>query len=133
MAPPWTEGQLAAIARIKELAINAPRSDGSLRRWTPIWVVRVDEDVYVRTWFRRTGGWFGHAVGSGRARVRAPNLEADVVVEEIGPADASLRAAIDAAYREKYGATDGAVGRMVGDEAAGTTLRLSPSAGTITE
>jgi hypothetical protein len=127
MATPWSPDQLRAIESAHELEISGTRRDGTLRRWVPVWVVRVGEDVYVRTWFRRTTGWFGHAVETGRARVRVPGLETDVAVEDIGAGDAALRAAIDEAYRAKYRTPDGgSVARMTADEAAAATLRLSP-------
>jgi hypothetical protein len=59
----WSPEQLQKIAASDELDIAVRRADGSLRRWTTIWVVRVDENVYVRTWYRRTDGWFGQYCG----------------------------------------------------------------------
>ena len=65
MAGPWTPDQLQAIGVARELEITTARPDGTLREWVPIWVVTAGEEVYVRTWFRRETGWFGHAVGRG--------------------------------------------------------------------
>lgn len=124
MAAGWSAEQLHRIGMAGELQIAARRADGTLRRWVPIWVVRVGEHVYVRTWYRRETGWFGHVVASGRARVRVPGVEADVAVEDVGEGPADLRAAIDAAYRSKYGSTSAA--QMAAPEAAAATLRLSP-------
>jgi hypothetical protein len=58
----WTDEQLAQIDGAMELEITSRRADGSLRGWLPIWVVRADGGVFVRTWHRRTTGWFGHVV-----------------------------------------------------------------------
>lgn len=66
----WSPEELNSICSAVELHIAIRRSDGRLRRWTPIWVVCVDEQVYVRTWYRRETGWFGHALLSRRARCR---------------------------------------------------------------
>ncbi|CCH89005.1 conserved protein of unknown function [Modestobacter italicus] len=107
-----------------ELSIAVRRPDTSLRRETPIWVVRLNDQVFVRTWYRRESGWFGAALVSGRARVRVPGLTADVTVEDVGSAAADLRAGLDDAYRRKYGSRG--AGSMVTDEAAATTLRLAP-------
>ncbi len=126
MPSTWTPDQLRAIESAHELEITTSRRDGSLRPWVPIWVVCAGADIYVRTWQLRETGWFGHAVRSGRARVRAPGLEADVEVTQVGSRDADLRTAVDRAYREKYGGDGGSVGRMTGEEAAASTLRLSP-------
>jgi hypothetical protein len=106
-----------------ELEIAVRRSDGSLRRWVPIWVVSSGGQVYVRTWYRRDTGWFGHALRSRRARIRVPGLEADVTIEDIGDASTQVTADVDAAYRTKYGR--GGAGSMVTATAAATTLQLS--------
>lgn len=118
----WTPEQLAAVDVARELEIAVRRADESLRPWTPIWVVRVAGDVYVRTWYRRDSGWFGLALRTRRARVRALGLEADVRIEDVGVGPSGLREDVDSAYRDKYGG--GSTGNMVGDEAAATTLRL---------
>ena len=40
----------------EELEIAASRPDGSLHRFTTIWVVRVGDDLYVRSYRGRNGG-----------------------------------------------------------------------------
>ena len=87
--------------------------------------MRVGDDVYVRTWYRRDTGWFGLALNTGRARVRVPGLEVDVRIADVGAGSSDLRAGVDAAYRDKYGADS--AGDMVGDKAAATTLRWRSS------
>ena len=66
----------------------------------PIWVVCVDDQVYVRTWYRRDSGWYGRVVDSRRARIRVPGLDAAVAVEDVGD---TVRADVDAASRAEYG------------------------------
>jgi len=119
----WTAEQLAHVDAARELEIAVRRVDGTLRPWTPIWLVRVSDDVYVRTWYRRETGWFGTALRTKRARVRVPGVEVDVLIEHIGDTRPELRADVDAAYRDKYG-SGGSTDNMVGDDAAATTLRL---------
>ena len=119
----WSGEQLNCISRSGELLIATRRSDATLRGWVPIWVVCVDGSVYVRTWYRRTTGWFGHVLSLPQARIRVPGLETDVVIADVGAADLGLRASIDAAYGMKYGTGHQA---MITDDAAATTLRLDP-------
>jgi hypothetical protein len=123
----WTPAEAQRIGAAQELEIASRRPDGTLRRWVPIWVVSTGDQVYVRTWYRRDTGWFGHVLAASQARARVPGLEADVAVEDVGPGTPELRAAVDAAYKAKYGRSGGTE-RMVTDEAAATTLRLSPVA-----
>lgn len=124
MAARWSTEDLRLIGAAGELRIAVRRSDGTLRQWLPIWVVCAGAEVYVRTWYRRDTGWFGHALRSRRARIRVPGLEADVTVEDVGDASPQLTAAVDDAYRAKYG--HGGAGSMVEAAAVATTLRLDP-------
>lgn len=126
MTATWSPHELERITAAGELHIAVKRTDGSLRRWTPIWVVCADGQVYVRTWYRRDTGWFGHALRSHRVRIRVPGLETDAAVEDVGEGAAGLRESIDAAYRNKYGNSGSS--SMVEATAAATTLRLSPEA-----
>jgi hypothetical protein len=122
----WTADELSRLSVAEELEITSARADGTLRSWTPIWVVVADGQVYVRTWHRRDTGWFGRAVRSGRARVRVPGVELDVRVDDLG-ASGPGRGDVDAAYLHKYGRYgSGTVQRMVTDEAVAATLRLQP-------
>jgi len=123
MTAGWSAEDLRLIDEAVELDIAVRRADGSLRRWAPIWVVRAGEQVYVRSWHRRDTGWFGAAVRSRRGRIRVPGLEADVTIEDVGGMSGGVSAAVDAAYRMKYG---GGAGSMVTAAATATTLRLDP-------
>lgn len=127
MASAWSPEQLERIVAADELEIASRRADGTLGRWTPIWVVSVGDQVYVRTWYRRESGWFGHVLDSHRARIRVPGLETDVAVDDVGPGAAELCTDIDAAYRTKYGRYGRtSVEPMLSAAAAAATLRLSP-------
>jgi hypothetical protein len=69
-------------------------------------------------------------VGSRRARIRVPGLEAGIAIEDVGDDRGKLRAEVDAAYRAKYGRYgETSVTQMVTDAAAATTLRLIPEHG----
>jgi hypothetical protein len=120
----WTADQLDRIGSAVELEIAVPRNDGTPGPWTPIWVVCADGEVFVRTWYRRSTGWYGRILKTQRARVRVPGVEAEVHAEDVGAEPSTLRATVDDAYRAKYGG-GGSSDRMVGDEAAATTLRLT--------
>ncbi|WP_214406868.1 DUF2255 family protein [Pseudonocardia lacus] len=119
----WSAEDLRLIDAARELEIAVERPDGRPGRWLPIWVVRADDQVYVRTWYRRDTGWYGRALRSRRARIRVPGREADVTVEDVGAASTRLGAAVDDAYRAKYGS---GADSMVTDTAVATTLRLTP-------
>jgi hypothetical protein len=106
----WTPEQLALVDAARELDIAVCSVDGTLRSWTPIWVVHVGGDAYVRTLYRRETGWFDLAVSTRRARVRVPGVEVDVGVEDVGVGPLGLREDVHEAYRIKYGG--GSTGNM---------------------
>ena len=120
----WTAEDLDTIGTADELEIAPLRADGSLRPYTTIWVVRVGDDLYVRSVRGRHGGWFRHALERGAGRIRIDGVERDVKMAE--PADAD-HDAIDRAYRSKYGGYRRAyVDPTVTADATAATLRLSP-------
>jgi hypothetical protein len=120
----WTAEELAKIGGAEELKIASRRPDGSLRRFITIWVVRLGDDIYVRSAYGPDNPWFRRAVASGGGRIRAGGIERDVEFEVPGPeADEDLHAAYHAKY-DRYGPK--IVGTVVSPEAARSTLRLVP-------
>jgi len=118
----WTAGDLDTISAAEELQIAALRPDGSLRPYVTIWVVRVGDGLYVRSYRGRDGAWFRSVLARPEGRIRAGGLTRDVTVEE--PADAG-QPAIDQAYRDKYARYGGTyVDPMVSPAARAATLRL---------
>jgi hypothetical protein len=73
----WTTEQLSRIEQARELEIASRRRDGTLGHRLPIWVVTVDGQVYVRSWHRRTTGWFGQVIKNRQAHVRVQGLDGD--------------------------------------------------------
>jgi hypothetical protein len=125
MTVSWSSEELDRINQSGELQIATRRINGTLRRWVPIWVVCVDDAVYVRTWYRRNTGWFGDVLDRPQARIRVPGLETDVLITDLGEGPSRRRSSVDAAYRAKYGPFGHQ--SMVTDDAAATTLRLDRS------
>src|SRR5437764_11725467 len=58
MTEAWTSDDLRAIAAARELEIQSLRPDGTLRKSVTIWVVRQDDDLYVRSWRGPGSAWF---------------------------------------------------------------------------
>ena len=120
----WSKDELDTIAAAEEFEIAPARRDGTLRRPTTIWVVRHGDDLYVRSYHGRAGGWFRRTLQAHQGRIRAGGVERDVVVEE---PDDSVHGAIDQAYRTKYARYGNTyVMPMVSPDAAAATLRLIP-------
>jgi hypothetical protein len=118
----WTAEELDRIGAADELEIAALRPDGTLRPATTIWVVRVDNDLYVRSYRGRNGGWFRSVLRHPEGRIRAGGVTREVAFQEPDDPD---QEAIDRAYRTKYARYGGSyVDPMVGSDATAATLRL---------
>jgi hypothetical protein len=121
----WTTGQLEAIGGAEELEIASRRPDGSLREYTPIWVVRIGSELVVRSVRGQAGHWYTHAVENRRGRIRAGGVERDVAFEEPQGVDPQ---AIDDAYRTKYARYAGGVLEpLFTPDAVAAELRLVPA------
>jgi hypothetical protein len=118
----WTTDELEKIAAADELQLAPTRSDGSLPKPVTIWVVRVGEDFYVRSWRGRTGSWFRGARQTHEGHISAGGIDKDVRFIEAGD---DVNDAVDNAYRSKYRRyADSYVEPMVRPEARATTIRL---------
>jgi hypothetical protein len=96
----WASDELNKIGKAEELEIASLRADGTLRKPVIIWVVRVGDDLYVRSVNGRTSTWFRAVQTRHEGHIRAGGVEIGVTfVEE---PDADLNDQIDAAYATKY-------------------------------
>jgi hypothetical protein len=124
----WTDQELSRIGEAQELQLASARSDGSLRPYVTMWVVRAGDDLYVRSAYGPTNPWYRRARASGVGRIRAGGVEHDVTFAEAeAGAGAGEHAAIDTAYHTKYdryGPT--IVDTIVGPQAQAVTIRLVP-------
>lgn len=120
----WTSGELDRIGDADELQIAPQRPDGTLRRPLPIWVVRLGDDLYVRSVNGRGAAWFLAALASGEGHIEADGIGKDVTFVETGPGPDDE---IDAVYRAKYGRYPANyVEAIVDPKARAATLRLLP-------
>jgi hypothetical protein len=120
----WTDEELQRVGDAQELQLASTRPDGSLRPYVTMWVVRAGDDLYVRSAYGPTNGWYRRATASGVGRIRAGGVERDVTFADAVP---TAHAAIDAAYHAKYDRYGPRiVGTVVGPQAEGVTVRLVP-------
>jgi hypothetical protein len=120
----WTGEELDKVGDAEELQIASLRPDGTLWPFVTIWVVRVGDDIYIRSAFGPDSHWYQHARSSGSGRIRAGGVERDVTFAEPDP---DAQDAIDAAYRAKYDSYGPVlVGNVIDDPAHELTIRLLP-------
>jgi hypothetical protein len=120
----WTSEELTGIGTATELQIASRRRDGTLGNPRTIWVVRVGDDLYVRSMHGRTGGWFPGTQVRHQGHIRAGAVDKAVTFTD---ADPSLNDQIEAAYREKYRTYgERIIGGVVNPEARAATIKLVP-------
>src|SRR5947207_11333644 len=118
----WTNDELSRI-EADELGIASVRRDGTLRKPVTMWVVRRDDDLYVRSVNGRTSSWFRGAQARHEAHIEAGGVDKDVLLVETEDVNDEL----DAAYRAKYRRyAESIVGSIVSPNARAATLKLVP-------
>jgi hypothetical protein len=120
----WTKEELNRIGSADELQIAALRADGRLRKPVTIWVVRLGDDLYVRSVNGRTSAWFSGVQVQHAGRIWAGGMEKDVsFVEQPGP---EINEKIDAAYATKYRRNPTSVDHINSPTARSATIKLVP-------
>lgn len=96
----WTSSELDRVGSADELEIASLRKDGTLRKSRTIWVVRVGNELFVRSVNGRGSDWFRGVLTRHEGRIQAGGVVKDVTFVEKN--DLALHDQIDAAYRQKY-------------------------------
>ena len=119
----WASAELDKIGAADELQLASLRVDGALRKPVTIWVVRHDDNLYVRSVRGRTSKWFRGVTDRHQGHIRAGGVDKDVTFVEV----VDVNDEVDEAYRTKYGHYPAQyVDPMVGAAARASTLELIP-------
>ena len=78
----WRSEELNKIGKAEELQISSLRSDGTPRMFVTIWVVRLADDLYVRSVNGRTSAWFRGAQVRHEGHIQAGGVDKDVRLVE---------------------------------------------------
>ena len=120
----WTSDELHKIDAAAALELASARPDGTRRSPVTIWVVRVGDDLYVRSWKGRTGAWFRATQVRREGHIKAGGVDKDVTF--VTETDGTIDAQIDAAYRQVPPPSPEASSPMVAPEARAATIKLVP-------
>ncbi len=121
----WTGDELTRIEKVDELDLSSLKRDGTLRSPVTMWVVRVDDQLYVRAVKGRSGPWFRGTQTRQEGQIRSGGVEKQVAF--VDEADPAVNQRIDAAYREKYRRYPKEyVDACLTPEARAATIRLQP-------
>jgi hypothetical protein len=119
----WAKADLLKIAEADDLHIAPFREDG-VTYGTPTWIwsVAVGDALYVRAYSGQESRWYQAAVRQKAGRIVAAGMKRDVTFE---PADGSINAVIDDAYRQKYRGSP-YLAPMIGAHARSATVKVTP-------
>jgi hypothetical protein len=120
----WTSKELNKIGTAEELQVASLRQDGTRRKLVTIWVVRLGDNLYIRSVNGRTGAWFRGTQVRHEGHIQAGGVNIDVTFME--ESDPDLNDQIDAAYRTKYRRYPTSVSHIVSPEARTATIKLVP-------
>ena len=120
----WTDTELDAVGKARELEVSSYRGDGTLSPPVTIWAVRHGNDIYVRSVNGPSATWYSAAMRRGAGRISSGGVERHV--QFLDPAG-DVEDAIDSAYRDKYRASSSATQRIIAPPARDTTIRLAPA------
>ena len=115
-------GSLQHLGGVDEITIGFQRPDGS-NGSTPIWVVTVGDDVYVRSIYGSRGGWYRRLRARPDGQVEDGDHVHPVHAEPV--ADPGTLEEVTRAYATKYAGSP-YVQSLLGQEAVDATLRLEP-------
>jgi hypothetical protein len=120
----WTSDKLDKVGRAEELQIASVGRDGKLGKPVTIWVVRHDDDLYVRSVKGRSAHWFRGTQERHEGRIRAGGVQQDVAFVD---ASHDIDDEVDAAYRAKYRRYAGSIlNSVLTPQARSTTIKLVP-------
>lgn len=107
----------AAANREREIRVEDPVD---LKK-VPIWIVTVDDAVYIRSYRARAGRWYQHVSGARQFEIEIGGEIVPVRPEAVS--DPDELAAVDESYSTKY-AGEAETAEMVTPDVAATTTRL---------
>ena len=120
----WTADELTKIGTAEELEIASIRRDGTLTKAVTIWVIRLGENLFVRSVNGRASAWFRGTQVLHEGHILAGAIEKDVAFVD---ADPGINEQIDAEYRTKYRRYAASiVNHIVSPEARSATIKLVP-------
>ncbi|MFE9809038.1 DUF2255 family protein [Streptomyces sp. NPDC005548] len=119
----WNDSELGKIGAAEELELRSERADGTLRTPVTMWVVRVGDQLYVRSVKGTEGPWYRGTRSRHEGVVEAGGVRKDVTFVEAGSGEYDD---VDTAYRAKYGHYTTIIETVLTEQARTSTLRLEP-------
>lgn len=123
----WSQDDLDRLGAAGEVEVSSVRRDGSLSRTRTVWIVRMDDQLYLRSVNGPDGAWYRLTRASRQGRIEARGVVRDVTWVDVDAAgQPDVDAAVDAEYARKYQGATSAIAHITSPLARVTTVRVEP-------
>jgi len=122
----WSQDDLERIGGAGEVAVSSVRRDGSLSGTRTVWIVRVGDQLYLRSVNGPDAAWYRFTRTFHQGRIQARGVARDVTWIDVNATEQpDVDPAVDAEYARKYqGST--AIAHINSPLARTTTMRVEP-------
>jgi hypothetical protein len=123
----WSQGDLDLLGGASEVEVSSVRRDGSLSRTRTVWIVRVGDQLYLRSVNGPDAAWYRSTRTFHQGRIQARGVARDVTWIDVNATEQpDVDPAVDAEYARKYQGSTAAIARINSPPARATTMRVEP-------
>ena len=120
----WSSDELDIVDQTDELRVSWRRRDGTISKPVIVWVVRLGDDLYLRSVYGRSATWYRGTQTAHEGHIECAGVSRDVGFENAGEEVADT---LDQAYRAKYRRyATSIVDSTTTAQARDATIRLAP-------
>ena len=126
-AKTWSQDELNLFGRAGEVEVSSVRRDGSQSRERIVWIVRVGDELYLRSVNGPDAAWYRSTRSRHQGRLTARGIARDVTWIDVDATEhPDIDPAVDAEYARKYRGSTSAIQRINSLAARSTTMRVDP-------
>ena len=126
-AETWSNHDLQLFGGAGEIEVSSVRRDGSQSRKRIVWIVRVGDELYLRSVNGPDAAWYRSTRSRHQGRLTARGTARDVTWVDVDAAERpDIDLAVDAEYARKYRGSTSAIERINSPAARSTTMRVDP-------
>jgi len=123
----WSQDDLDRLGGASEVEVSSVRRDGTLSRARTVWIVRVGDQLYLRSVNGPDGVWYRLTRASRQGRIEGRGVVRDVTWVDVDAAgQPDVDPAVDAEYARKYQGATSAIAHITSPLARATTMRVEP-------
>jgi hypothetical protein len=123
----WSPEDLERLGGAGEVEVRSVHRDGSLSRPRTVWIVRVGDELYLRSVNGPDAAWYRSTRTAHRGQIQARGVSRDITWTDVETTEQpDIGPAVDAEYARKYQGSPSAVAHINGRLARTTTMRVEP-------